>query len=141
MKRDGSLTHQGWLQAKQATNTRKQKFIEDAIMCNLCIGSTWNEGTTVQGTLQTQRGEKQEWFWRSFLSKQTNRSRRRGEVIRLLQSRGCSDITLGIMAVSSTTCHSSAWCLPITMWCLIRCYVLQGSQHSRESSHSVGRRF
>lgn len=78
MKRDGSLTHQGWLQAKQAINTRKHKCIEDGTMCNLCIGRTWNEDPMVQRALQTHREVKQERLWRSFLSKQTNRDRRGG---------------------------------------------------------------
>lgn len=43
--------HQGWLQAKQATDRRKHKWIEDATICNLCIGRTWNERHIVQGVL------------------------------------------------------------------------------------------
>lgn len=111
MKMDASLKHQGWLQAKQAIDTRQHKCIEDATKCDLCFGSTWNEGPVMRGALQTHRGVKQEQLWRSFLSKQTNRERRGGEGRRLLQDRGGSDITLGIMAISSMTCHCPAWCL------------------------------
>lgn len=78
-KMDSGQTSHKWKKA--------QVHKEDATLCNLCIGSTWNEGPVVQRALQTHREVKQEWLLRSFVSKQT-RDRRGGEVRRLLQDRG-----------------------------------------------------